>query len=120
MKKGECYPSGSERYSYYHYEFLYKRGFFSKTLYDEFRSTCTLNFDDSIFCFRVRIDMDKFRNSTSTSVYNIYDKCYKSSNSSNTINTGCLDEEGIKEYLNDKLVREEWNVVSDDFDTGTW
>lgn len=116
-RKGDCYASS--KYSLSHYEFLYKRGFFSRTLYDEFRNSCGID-EDSVFCFRARVEIDKFINGTSTSPYNIYDKCYNSSNSSNIINAGCLDEEGIKTYLNDHLVQEEWNIFNDDFHVEKW
>jgi len=48
-------------------------------------------------------------------MYNIYDKCYKSktNSSSNYVNTGCEDNEGIMNYLNDKNVRNNWNIIVD-------
>jgi hypothetical protein len=44
-------------------------------------------------------------------MYNIYDKCYKTkTNSSNYVNTGCEDDEGILTYLNDDNVKKNWNI----------
>ena len=57
--------------------------------------------------------MDKFFLSTNTSAYNIYSKCYKSNSVDELsyINTGCEDDAGIIEYLNDPHVRENWNIL---------
>lgn len=55
--------------------------------------------------------MDKQFNATSTSMYNLYDKCYKSANqSSNYINTGCEDTFGVVTFLNDPLIKKRWNI----------
>lgn len=46
--------------------------------------------------------MDKKFNETNSSMYNIYDRCYKTQNNSeNYINTGCEDHIGILTFFND-------------------
>lgn len=57
--------------------------------------------------------MDKIFNSTNSSLYNIYNPCYKGRNNSNYINSGCEDDSNIKTYLNDPTVRESWNIQGD-------
>lgn len=50
---------------------------------------------------------------TNTSSYNIYDKCYKGQNDSSSlkyVNTGCEDEAGLMNYLNDPHVQMNWNI----------
>jgi hypothetical protein len=57
--------------------------------------------------------MDKQFTATNTSAYNIYDKCYKSTNStSNYVNTGCEDNIGILTFLNDPSIKAKWNINS--------
>jgi len=47
-------------------------------------------------------------------VYNIYNKCYKSTNtSSNYVNTDCEDTYGILTFLNDPSIRKKWNIQTD-------
>jgi len=55
---------------------------------------------------------------TNTSMYNIYDKCYKTTAKSSQkdvgyVNTGCEDEKGIMTFLNDKNVKKNWNIIVD-------
>ena len=59
--------------------------------------------------------MDKQFNSTLTSMYNIYAKCYKTSNDSseNVLNTGCEDTYGIMTFFNDPSIRKKWNIMID-------
>lgn len=40
VKLDECYASGSYRNSKYHYEFLYKRAFFSQKDYEKYQAEC--------------------------------------------------------------------------------
>lgn len=56
--------------------------------------------------------MDTIFNATNSSMYNIYDKCYKTKNTTNLkyINTGCEDNAGVMTFLNDKNVRKNWNI----------
>ena len=59
--------------------------------------------------------MDGYFNQTNTSMYNIYDKCYKTPNVTEEddleyINTGCEDNAGIMTFLNDAHVKENWNI----------
>ena len=112
VKQDECYSSGAERQSFYHYEFLYKRAYFPKKTYNQFLGYCMLAPDD-YECFQQRKQMDKQFNDTETSIYNIYTKCYRTGNKTDSINTGCIDEQGIIDYLNDPNVKDEWNVDKD-------
>ena len=106
----ECYAPGSGRHSQYHYEFLFKRGYFSKIGYEEYRGACALDIS-GFDCYAKRKKLDDFFNTTNTSMYNIYDKCYRGQNdSSNYVNTGCEDNAGIMTFLNDKTVRANWNI----------
>lgn len=84
----ECYASGADKQSYYHYQFLYNHAFFTDSNWTSFRGACNLNYSGGI-CYRVRQDLDSFFNSTNTSYYNIYSRCYKSNN--NIVNTNCDD-----------------------------
>ena len=58
--------------------------------------------------------MDGYFNATNTSMYNIYDKCYKTVNESleelDYINSGCEDHAGITTFLNDPFVKKKWNI----------
>ena len=57
--------------------------------------------------------MDGYFNKTNTSMYNIYDKCYKSKEKADNlgyINTGCEDNAGIITFLNDANVKKNWNI----------
>lgn len=106
----ECYASGSERNSHYHYEFLYTRGFITKKTYYEYLGKCTM-VTDQYECYLARQKIDKDVNATNTSAYNIYSKCYNTSKTiENTINLGCEDEEGTTNYLNDPHFKENWNI----------
>jgi hypothetical protein len=92
---------------------LGKRGYYSKKTWNQFVGACALNYE-SLNCYNQRIDMDKQFNNTNTSMYNIYDKCYRASNSSsNYINTGCEDTAGIITFFNDPSLRKRWNIETD-------
>lgn len=57
--------------------------------------------------------MDKQFNQTNSSMYNIYNKCYKTKNDTfedNYINTGCEDDLGVVNFLNDPNVKKNWNI----------
>lgn len=54
----ECYASGSERNSNYHYEFLYHRGFMPKAWYNEYIGKCAMP-TDPYACYQVRQRFDK-------------------------------------------------------------
>lgn len=45
MTPDECFASGIEKRSYYHYEFLYNRGYFTSKTWNEFRGLCVLNYN---------------------------------------------------------------------------
>lgn len=110
VRPDECFATGTGKYSEYHYEFLYKRGYFTKKAYNDYRAACLLN-SDTFDCFTQRKKLDGIFNATNSSRYNIYDKCYKSKNATiQYINTGCEDNAGILTYLNDKDTRKNWNV----------
>lgn len=100
----ECFASGSERNSHYHYEFLFNRGFMSKRVFYDYLGRCSMVVDQ-YECYLARQRIDKDINATNTSAYNIYSKCYNTSSSSNTINLGCEDESGATNYLNDAHFR---------------
>lgn len=108
IMNGECFSSGSERNSFYHYEFLYQRGFFPKSVYQPFLGKCAV-VTDPYECYKQRQILDKNYNATNTSAYNIYAKCYKAAGS-NTINMGCEDEVGPITYLNDADFKRNWNI----------
>ena len=58
--------------------------------------------------------MDELFDNCTTSPYNIYDKCWRGKNDTgNYVNTGCEDEAGIMNYLNDPTVKQNWNIRSD-------
>lgn len=66
--------------------------------------------------------MDGYFNKTNTSMYNVYDKCYKTPNDTieedlsfdlEYINTGCEDNLGIITFLNDPNVKKNWNLDVD-------
>ena len=60
--------------------------------------------------------MDGIFNKTNTSMYNIYDKCYKTQNTTEGlkyINTGCEDDVGIMTFLNDQNMRKNWNIKTE-------
>lgn len=112
VKPEECYAAGSYRSSKYHYEFLYKRGFFSAKDYEKYQAECEYR-SNSYECLVERTNLDNKFNATNTSEYNIYDKCYKGQNDSVTlsyVNTGCEDDAGLINYLNDPIVQENWNI----------
>lgn len=113
----ECYASGSQRNSHYHYEFLYNRGFMTKKAYYQFLGACSMG-SDSYQCYVARQKIDKDVNSTNTSAYNIYAKCNNRTKMSeqNSIDLGCEDWLGISTYLNDPHFRENWNIR----DGATW
>lgn len=49
-------------------------------------------------------------------MYNIYSQCYKTPNSSqedNYINTGCEDDLGVLNFLNNPNVKKNWNIDVD-------
>lgn len=54
----ECFASGSEKNSMYHYEFLYKRGFLLKQAYYEFLGKCA-SLTDPVGCYLLRQRLDK-------------------------------------------------------------
>lgn len=103
----ECFASGSERNSHYHYEFLYTRGFLTRPAYLDYVGKCAMVVDP-FQCYMARQKIDKEVNATNTSAYNIYAKCWKSG--ANTINLGCEDESGATSYLNDPHFRQNWNI----------
>lgn len=110
VRPDECFSTGSSKYSEYHYEFLYKRGYFTKKVYNDYRGACLLN-SDNYECFVQRKKLDGYFNDTNSSLYNIYDKCYKSKNTSRQyINTGCEDNAGLMTFLNDPSVKKNWNI----------
>jgi len=110
VRPDECFSTGSSKYSEYHYEFLYKRGYFTKKVYNDYRGACLLN-SDNYECFVQRKKLDGYFNDTNSSLYNIYDKCYKSKNTSRQyINTGCEDNAGLTTFLNDPSVKKNWNI----------
>jgi len=112
-KPDECHSAGSGKSSYYHYQFLYNRGFFTTKTWNEFLGLCALNYED-VDCYTKRNEMDKIFNTTNTSMYNIYDKCYRSQNSSeNYINTGCEDNAGILTFLNEPSTKKKWNIYTE-------
>lgn len=113
VRPDECYATGSSKFSEFHYEFLYKRGYFTKKSYNDYRSACLLN-SDSFNCFTERKKLDGYFNATNSSMYNIYDKCYKSKTPTiEYVNSGCEDNAGIMTFLNDPNVRKNWNIESD-------
>lgn len=77
----ECYASGAEKQSYYHYEYLFNHAFMTDQHWNQFRGSCVLDYN-SRFCYLARQELDKLFDSTNSSMYNIYAKCYKSANSS--------------------------------------
>jgi hypothetical protein len=46
-------------------------------------------------------------------MYNLYDKCYKTKNTTGLkyVNTGCEDDAGITNFLNDPSVKKNWNFL---------
>lgn len=113
--ENECYASGAEKHSIYHYEFLYNRGYFTAKMWNQFLGTCALNYDTAE-CYTKRVEMDTIFNKTSTSMYNIYSRCYRTINDTfedNYINTGCEDNVGILTFLNDPNVKKNWNILTD-------
>lgn len=44
VKPDECHATGAVKHSYYHYEFLAKRGYYSKKTWNQFVGACTLNY----------------------------------------------------------------------------
>lgn len=90
VRPDECYATGSEKLSYYHYEFLRNRAYFSKKVWNDFLISCLMNYD-GFNCYNQRKAMDTIFNATNSSMYNVYDKCYKTKNTTglNYINTGC-------------------------------
>ena len=46
-------------------------------------------------------------------MYNLYDKCYKTKNTTGLkyVNTGCEDDSGITNFLNDPSVKKNWNFL---------
>ena len=113
VRPNECEATGAEKQSYYHYEYLYNRGYYSKKMWNDFRGICALNYS-SADCYKKRIEMDKKFNETNSSMYNIYDRCYKTQNSSsNYINTGCEDHIGILTFFNEPSTRKRWNIKGD-------
>lgn len=105
----ECFASGSERNSVYHYEFLHTRGFMTKPAYYDYLGKCAMVVDP-FQCYLARQKIDKEVNATNTSAYNIYAKCWNKDKAGNTINLGCEDESGAINYLNDPLFRTNWNI----------
>lgn len=113
--ENECYASGAEKHSYYHYQFLYSKGYFTTKNWNQFQLLCALNYDTAD-CYTKRIEMDTIFNKTNSSMYNVYSKCYKTVNDTfedNYINTGCEDNVGILTFLNDPNVKKNWNIDSD-------
>jgi hypothetical protein len=89
VKPDECYATGAYKSSRYHYEYLFKRAFFSKIIFEKYQQACGFNYD-GVDCFQQRLKLDSLFNDTNTSAYNIYDKCYKGQNDSlSYLNTGC-------------------------------
>lgn len=72
-----------------------------------------LNYD-GITCYTEREKLNKQFKDTNTSMYNIYDKCYKAKNTTGLkyVNTGCEDDAGITNFLNDPSVKEHWNFLA--------
>lgn len=99
MNPDECFASGSERNTHYHYEFLFHRGFITRKRYYDYVGACTA-VTDPFRCYQMRQIIDKDVNATNTSAYNIYGKCYNTTKA-NTINLGCEDETGATAYFND-------------------
>jgi hypothetical protein len=63
-------------------------------------------------CYTARQKLDAFWNSTNSSTYNIYAKCYKSQNSSeNIVSLSCDDEKGIMLLLNDEMFQNTIHVT---------
>jgi len=71
-----------------------------------------LNYD-GITCYNEREKLNKQFKDTNTSMYNIYDKCYKAKNTTGLkyVNTGCEDDAGLTNYLNDPVVKKHWNFL---------
>ena len=111
VKPDECYASGSEKQSSYHYEFLYHRAFYSNRDYSDYIRDCLFDYN-SVPCYNRRVKMDELFNNTRSSPYNIYSKCWRGKNDTrpNYVNTGCEDIAGIENYLNDPIVRDNWNI----------
>ena len=57
--------------------------------------------------------MNKLFDATNTSMYNIYGKCYKAKNTTGLkyVNTGCEDDAGLVNFLNDPSVKKNWNFM---------
>jgi hypothetical protein len=93
---------------------LYNRAYFTKKAWGDFRSSCLINYD-GFNCFNERKKLDTLFNATNSSMYNIYDKCYKTKNTTGLkyVNSGCEDNAGLMTYLNDANVKRNWNVDAD-------
>lgn len=70
---------------------------------------------DGITCFTQRDRLNKEFIATNTSMYNIYNKCYKAKNTTGLkyVNTGCEDDAGLTNFLNDPSVKKNWNLLAD-------
>jgi hypothetical protein len=59
--------------------------------------------------------LNKEFGATNTSMYNIYNKCYKAKNTTGLkyVNTGCEDDAGLTNFMNDPSVKKNWNFMVD-------
>ena len=95
----ECYAGTKSKYSTYHYEYLYNHAFMTDQHWNQFKGSCAMGYDSDL-CKERRQQLDKLFDSTNSSMYNIYDKCYKS-DKVDLHNTVCVDESAIVTVLND-------------------
>lgn len=92
---------------------MYNHGFLSDNSFNNFKSLCAIDYNTA-FCFAERQRIDAYFKKLSTSVYNIYAKCYRQSNETvsfvNGVDELCEDTAGLLKLLNDESTQDALHV----------
>jgi carboxypeptidase C (cathepsin A) len=105
----ECYVGKNYKNSAAHYEYLFNHAFMTDQHWNQFRGACSIGYDSDI-CASRRQQIDKLFDSTNSSAYNIYEKCYKAAG-----NPICEDESAILTVLNDDGFQTALHVTNGNF-----
>lgn len=96
----ECYVGVNAKKSAHHYEYLYNHAFLTEQHWSQFKGACSMGYD-SEGCQERRDYLDGVFAKANSSMYNIYDKCYKGAEQLGEPNPICEDEVAILTVLND-------------------
>ena len=110
-KSDECFPSGSERLSHYHYEFLNSKYFFSEESWKRFSEKCKAGTYDYYECYLERKRLDLEFQAANMSLLNIEKECPRYTNDYfNYPNPSCEDYSRLIDFFSDLNVQRLYHI----------